>query len=160
MRAIDLHVHSTYSDGTMTPAELLKLAEEKGLAAFALTGCFESSYSADSLKSGLERGGYTVELNPTIIGIETDKLDGYKSSVYGYKMVDDKEYGIIILIFDSIDNANKAGSPSGDVATEFMSQMHDWGRRHAPDTDLSVYGVANNIVWAGCQNAKTAAGIN
>ena len=37
MKAIDLHVHSTYSDGTMTPAELLKLAEEKGLAAFALT---------------------------------------------------------------------------------------------------------------------------
>lgn len=37
MRSIDLHVHSTYSDGTMTPAELLKLAEEKGLAAFALT---------------------------------------------------------------------------------------------------------------------------
>ncbi len=37
MRAIDLHVHSTYSDGTMTPAELLKLAEERGLSAFALT---------------------------------------------------------------------------------------------------------------------------
>lgn len=37
MNAIDLHVHSTYSDGTMTPAELLKLAEETGLAAFALT---------------------------------------------------------------------------------------------------------------------------
>ena len=26
MQAIDLHVHSTYSDGTMSPAELLKLA--------------------------------------------------------------------------------------------------------------------------------------
>ena len=37
MRSIDLHVHSTYSDGTMSPAELLKLAEEKDLAAFALT---------------------------------------------------------------------------------------------------------------------------
>lgn len=37
MNAIDLHVHSTYSDGTLTPAELLKLAEERGLSAFALT---------------------------------------------------------------------------------------------------------------------------
>ena len=37
MRPIDLHVHSTYSDGTMTPAELLKLAEKTNLAAFALT---------------------------------------------------------------------------------------------------------------------------
>ena len=37
MNAIDLHVHSTYSDGTLTPAELLKLAEARGLSAFALT---------------------------------------------------------------------------------------------------------------------------
>jgi len=37
MKAIDLHVHSIYSDGTLTPAELLALAEERGLAAFALT---------------------------------------------------------------------------------------------------------------------------
>lgn len=34
---IDLHVHSDCSDGTCTPEELVRLAEEKGLAAFALT---------------------------------------------------------------------------------------------------------------------------
>lgn len=34
---IDLHVHSTSSDGSFTPAELVKKAQEKGLAAFALT---------------------------------------------------------------------------------------------------------------------------
>lgn len=33
----DLHCHSTYSDGTLTPAELLKLAEETGLALFSIT---------------------------------------------------------------------------------------------------------------------------
>lgn len=37
MKAIDLHVHSNYSDGTKTPAELVKLACEKNLAAIALT---------------------------------------------------------------------------------------------------------------------------
>ncbi len=37
MRPIDLHVHSTCSDGTLTPSELVDLAREKGLAAFALT---------------------------------------------------------------------------------------------------------------------------
>lgn len=37
MRAIDLHVHSNYSDGTMTPAELVDLAIEKKLKAIALT---------------------------------------------------------------------------------------------------------------------------
>lgn len=33
----DLHTHSTFSDGTDTPEELVALAEEKGLAAIALT---------------------------------------------------------------------------------------------------------------------------
>lgn len=37
MRAIDLHVHSSYSDGTCTVEELLQLAAAKNLAAIALT---------------------------------------------------------------------------------------------------------------------------
>lgn len=34
---IDLHVHSTYSDGTLTPEELVAEAQREGLTAFALT---------------------------------------------------------------------------------------------------------------------------
>lgn len=34
---VDLHVHSTKSDGTLTPTELVDYAIEKGLSAFALT---------------------------------------------------------------------------------------------------------------------------
>ena len=37
MKYIDLHVHSTVSDGTLTPAELVDHAVELGLSAFALT---------------------------------------------------------------------------------------------------------------------------
>ncbi|MBO4458387.1 MAG: PHP domain-containing protein [Butyrivibrio sp.] len=37
MRAIDLHTHSTYSDGTFFVKELIDRAHEKGLAAIALT---------------------------------------------------------------------------------------------------------------------------
>jgi predicted metal-dependent phosphoesterase TrpH len=37
MDTIDLHTHSTFSDGTFTPLQLVKYAEEKGLKAFALT---------------------------------------------------------------------------------------------------------------------------
>ena len=33
----DLHTHSTYSDGTLTPAQLSALAEEKGLSAVVLS---------------------------------------------------------------------------------------------------------------------------
>jgi predicted metal-dependent phosphoesterase TrpH len=34
---IDLHTHSVYSDGTDTPAELVAMADERGLSALALT---------------------------------------------------------------------------------------------------------------------------
>ena len=37
MQAIDLHVHSTFSDGTLTPTELVNLAVKSNLEAFALT---------------------------------------------------------------------------------------------------------------------------
>lgn len=37
MHKVDLHVHSTKSDGTYTPTELVAYAIEKGLSAFALT---------------------------------------------------------------------------------------------------------------------------
>ena len=37
MKTIDLHVHSCYSDGTLTPEELVRLALDTGLSAFALT---------------------------------------------------------------------------------------------------------------------------
>jgi hypothetical protein len=34
---IDLHVHTTHSDGTSTPGEVIRYAKEKGLAAIAIT---------------------------------------------------------------------------------------------------------------------------
>ena len=37
MGMIDLHVHSAYSDGSMTPKELVDYAVEKGIRAMALT---------------------------------------------------------------------------------------------------------------------------
>ena len=37
MKYCDLHTHSTFSDGTLTPTEIVELAEELGLTAVALT---------------------------------------------------------------------------------------------------------------------------
>ena len=37
MKAVDLHTHSTKSDGSYTPSELVDYAAQKGLAAIALT---------------------------------------------------------------------------------------------------------------------------
>ncbi len=37
MKLCDLHCHSTFSDGSLTPSELISLAEKQGLSALALT---------------------------------------------------------------------------------------------------------------------------
>ena len=37
MKRCDLHMHSVFSDGTLSPSELVALAEETGLSAIALT---------------------------------------------------------------------------------------------------------------------------
>ena len=37
MQNIDLHMHSIYSDGTYTPAQLVTYAQKKGLSAISLT---------------------------------------------------------------------------------------------------------------------------
>lgn len=49
---IDLHVHSTASDGTCSPSELVTLAKESGLEAFALT----DHDSIDGIKEALVAG--------------------------------------------------------------------------------------------------------
>lgn len=63
MKAIDLHVHSTCSDGTLSPTELVDYAMEKGLAAFALTdhdsveGLAEAVEYAEKIKHELTASG-------------------------------------------------------------------------------------------------------
>lgn len=69
MRAIDLHTHTSKSDGSYTPTELVDYAIEKGLSAVAVTdhdsieGLDEALSHAMALK---EKGLPTVEVVPGI----------------------------------------------------------------------------------------------
>lgn len=56
MDTIDLHTHSTFSDGTFTPLQLVKYAEEKGLKAFAITDhdTTEGVKEAKSIETNVE----------------------------------------------------------------------------------------------------------
>jgi len=63
MRHIDLHTHSTASDGSCTPSELVGQAEELGLAAIALT----DHDTVSGLQEFLARGeGSPVRLVPGV----------------------------------------------------------------------------------------------
>lgn len=56
---IDLHTHSTASDGSMTPSELVRYAYDKGLAAIALTDHDTVNGVAEAVEEG-KRLGFEV----------------------------------------------------------------------------------------------------
>ena len=56
----DLHSHSVFSDGTLTPAELVRLAEEKGISALALTDHNTSMGLKDFMEAGKNSPVITV----------------------------------------------------------------------------------------------------
>ncbi len=60
---IDLHVHSTRSDGTFTPTELVDYALEKGLSAFALTDHDTTEGLAEAINYAAGKG---IEVIPGI----------------------------------------------------------------------------------------------
>jgi len=62
-KCVDLHVHSTRSDGTYTPSQLVDYAIEKGLKAFALT----DHDTVDGIEEALEAAeGKSIEVIPGI----------------------------------------------------------------------------------------------
>ncbi len=77
---IDLHVHSTESDGTLTPAEVVALAKEQNLSAIALTdhdtidGLSEARQAARQLDIELVPG---IELSTDYNGTEVHILGYY-----------------------------------------------------------------------------------
>ena len=79
MKRIDLHNHTTASDGTFTPEEAVRYAATKGLAAIAITDhdTAEGTRQADILS-----GRYGVEVIP---GIEiSTEYHGYGIHILGY----------------------------------------------------------------------------
>ena len=84
---IDLHSHSTHSDGTLTPSELLILAKEKGIEYFAITDHDDIEGSKKLIES--KHDGITVysgvELNAKV-----DKVPGSRlmTEAEGKKLAD------------------------------------------------------------------------
>lgn len=68
--SIDLHTHSNFSDGTMTPTELVALARAKKISALALTDHDTMAGTEEAILAGTKMG---VEIIP---GIEVSVLYG------------------------------------------------------------------------------------
>ncbi len=79
MELIDLHIHSTASDGSYTPEEVVRLAKERGLKAIALT----DHDTVDGLPSAVAEGqALSVEVIP---GVEISaRFPGGSMHILGY----------------------------------------------------------------------------
>ena len=78
MREVDLHVHTTVSDGTSTPREAVRRASELGLRAMAVTDHDSIGGHAEAIAAGLD---YGVEIVP---GIEVGTRYGVAVHILGY----------------------------------------------------------------------------
>lgn len=76
-RTVDFHTHSTCSDGTLTPTELVKHAQESGLSAFALT----DHDSVDGIKEAMQAAeNCNIEFIP---GIEFSAAEKTETHIIG-----------------------------------------------------------------------------
>ena len=79
MELADLHMHSTYSDGTDTPGQLLEKLREKGIRTFALT-------DHDTLAGVAEMGRLTLSGERFIPGVELScQTKLRKCHILGYR---------------------------------------------------------------------------
>ena len=69
MSIVDLHVHSNKSDGSMSPSQLVELAAEKGLSAFALTDHDTTEGIPEAMEAARKYNGAALPLE-VIPGIE------------------------------------------------------------------------------------------
>lgn len=78
MKYIDLHTHSRYSDGSMTPGELVSRAAAKNLSAISLTDHDSVDGVEEALAEGKRLG---VEVIP---GVELSAISDTETHILGY----------------------------------------------------------------------------
>ena len=82
-QAVDLHCHSNFSDGKLSPAEVSELMFKKGVKLFSLTdhdttaGCFKAKEAADCLGlrfiPGVEISARHFDKSLHILGLNIDE---------------------------------------------------------------------------------------
>lgn len=126
---IDLHLHSTASDGSLSPAALLRAAEAGGLDIVALTDHDTTAGVATAQEAGAAR----VHV---IAGIEVStSLDGNEVHILGY-FVDPLHPSLL-------DYSARATSYRRERMRRMIGRLDEIGVRIAYDEVLAVAGVAS-----------------
>ena len=132
---IDLHIHSTFSDGVLKPAEVVDLAESQGLTAIAITDHDTAAGTDEAMQRGSEKG---IEV---ITGIEISSWHGDTSMhILGYRFKhEDKQFQSRLQLLQDgretrnvriIENLNKLGIKVDLSELLHYSEYGQTGRPH------------------------------
>jgi len=132
---IDLHIHSTFSDGMLKPAEIIDMAESQGIKAIAITDHDTAAGSDEALQRGCEKG---IEV---ITGIEISSWYGDTSMhILGYRFNHkDRQFNNRLQLLQDgreirntriIENLNKIGIRVDPSELLHYSEYGQTGRPH------------------------------
>lgn len=135
MKKIDLHVHSNRSDGTFSPAELVRHASHVGLSAFALTDHDTTAGLEEALRTaqdfdlelipGIEFSTRYLDCDIHIVGLEPDwQNPAFQEQIHYYHKLRDLRNQKMIA---------KMASDGIDISCEQMKEAFGdaiWTRAH------------------------------
>ena len=118
MKSIDLHIHSTYSDGTLSVEEIIKTAKSKGLQTIAITDHDTIEQLPDCISFGKKYGIRVIpglELSCTYTIKSLGKNKGFH--LLGYGINPENE----VLKKEMEDQKNKRLMRAKNIVEKFMS---------------------------------------
>ena len=132
---IDLHIHSTFSDGVLKPADIIDLADLQGLKAIAITDHDTAAGTDEAMERGHEKG---IEV---ITGIEISSWHGDTSMhILGYNFDhEDNQFNRRLQLLQNgresrnariIENLNKLGIKVDLSDLLHYSEYGQTGRPH------------------------------
>lgn len=144
----DLHIHTTFSDGRLTPEEVLDAAKEAGLTYIAMT----DHDTVDGIRHLYEQGLYPSKTLSIIPGIEfSTEMDGHDVHVLGYD--------IDIYNQELSDKVTELAESRWMRFTQILSKLRELGFDLSESDVLQIGGTSSSIGRAHIARALVRKGI-
>ena len=125
----DLHIHSYYSDGTMSPKEIVREAKNKNLGIIAITD-HDVLDSYEEVKAEAEKEGIIV-----VRGVEIDSIfEGHLVHLLAYKFNDNEDFFALVnrakeqLLETSIELIRRMEKEYENISLEYYNS-YEYDRR-------------------------------
>ena len=144
MGFVDLHVHSNASDGTFSPSQVVELAKNTGLDAFALTDHDTTAGVPEALEKGRD---LNIEVTP---GIEvSSSLDGTEIHILGLFVNSDDPVLAAMLEKMRISRDRRNEKMLENLAADGISFTKEELCGDNPDTIITRAHIAHALVAKG-----------